>query len=63
VGGGRRRRVPPKPINQTITRDDLVVVEQQDRQGRPLFRAAEREPSLTVSDFKRTQNQELHGTP
>jgi hypothetical protein len=39
------------------------VVEQQDRQGRPLFRAAEREPSLTVSDFKRTQNQELHGTP
>jgi hypothetical protein len=63
VGGGRRRRVPPKPINQTITRDDLVVVEEEDRQGRPLFRAAERKHSLTVSDFKRTQNQELHGTP
>jgi len=63
VGGGRRRRVAPKSINQTITRDDLVVVEQQDRQGRPLFRAAERKHSLTVSDFKRTQNQELHETP
>jgi hypothetical protein len=63
VGGGRRRRVPPKPINQTITRDDLVVVEEEDRQGRPLFRAAERKHSLTLSDFKRTQNQELHGTP
>jgi hypothetical protein len=39
------------------------VVEEEDRQGRPLFRAAERKHSLTLSDFKRTQNQELHGTP
>jgi hypothetical protein len=38
-------------------------VEQQDRERRPLLRAAEREPDTIVQDLEWAQNQELQEIP
>jgi hypothetical protein len=38
-------------------------MEQEHRQSRPLFRTSERNDRPSDTDFKRTQNQELHEPP
>ena len=60
-GRGRRgRRVAPELVEQPVGRDDLVDAEEQHRQQRPLFVAAERDDGAKVIErFERAQDPEL----
>jgi hypothetical protein len=50
----------PELVDQARRRDDLIRVQQQDRQQRPLLRTAELERLTVGRDFQRPQNPELH---
>ena len=54
----RRWSLAPQLIDQTIARDRLPAAQQQDRQQRPLLRAAEHNRSLAVDHLQRPQNPE-----
>ena len=54
----RRWSLAPQLIDQTIARDHLPATQQQDRQQRPLLRAAEHNPSFPVGHLQRPQNAE-----
>ena len=54
----RRRSLAPQLIDQPIARDRLPAAQQQDRQQRPLLRAAEHNPALPVDHLKRPQDSE-----
>ena len=51
--GRRRRRLAPELVDQALARDELVRMQEQDRQDEPLFQPAQRErtrpPSTTSS--------------
>ena len=57
----RRRLLAPDPVDQAVDRDDLVRVEQEQRQESPRSRAAERHGRAVVAhDLERPQQPELH---
>ena len=58
--GPRRRPPGPELLDQTIDRDDLVSVQQQDGQQHPLFAAAERKPTPVGPDLERPEDPKLH---
>lgn len=63
VSGAGRGRISPQPIDQAVSRDGFVLVEEEDGQGRPLFRTAEREGPVAVQHLERAQNAELQESP
>ena len=50
-----RRRIAPQLLDQRVDRDDLVGVDQQERQQRPLLGAAERQRFAGRDGFQRPQ--------
>ena len=56
--GFRWRRVP-ELVDQAIAWDDPVCVQQQEREQRPLLRAAERNVLPAVENLERAENAEL----
>ena len=58
LGRGRRRRLVPELVDEPVDRDDLVGVEQQERDQRELPAAPEAEarPSSTTSSGPRMRN-------
>ncbi len=59
----RRRALPPKLIDQAIARDRLPTAQQQNRQQRPLLRAAKHNRPLLLDHLKRPQDTELKHDP
>lgn len=53
------RRVAPDLIDQPVGRDDLIRVQEEQRENSPLLRAAERERSPIRSDLERAQDVEF----
>jgi hypothetical protein len=60
VSSARRRMLSPQSLDQPISGDCLVGVQQKDREQRTLLRPSERKLSATLPDADRTQNRELH---
>ncbi len=56
----RRRLRTPHPVDETIPRHDLVRVQQQHREQRPLLRPAKRQRTALHPHLDRAQEQELH---
>jgi hypothetical protein len=57
---GRRRTFPPEPVDQLVGRDDLVRMQQEQREQRALLRSAERNPTVLVDHLDRAENPILH---
>src|SRR5581483_1119180 len=55
-----RRVVLPEGVEQPVLRDDLVRVQQQDGQERPLLRAAQVDDPVAGDDLQRAEDPELH---
>ena len=55
-----RRAFRPELVEQPVARDDLVRVQEQEREQRPLARPAERQRPTAVGDLKRSKDPELH---
>ena len=56
---GRRAR-SPKIVDQPVSRDDLIGVQQQNRQQRPLLVATEPDRAIPIADLQRTENPKIH---
>jgi hypothetical protein len=56
----RRRVLAPKPLNQSITRNDLVRVQQENRKQRAELRAAQRDGFSITPRLHESQHPELH---
>jgi hypothetical protein len=56
----RRRPFPPQAVDQAIAGDDLVRVEQEDREERALLRPSERKLTTVVPYLDGAENSELH---
>jgi hypothetical protein len=63
VAGRGGRRSTPQALDEAIARDDLVRVEEEDREGRPLLGSAERDQLVAVDDLERSQDPEVHDQP
>jgi len=50
----------PELVDQTINRDDLISVEQQDGQQSPLLDAAQGKPTPLRPDLNRPEDPKLH---
>ena len=50
--GGRRRALSPQLVDEPVAPDHLVRVEEQEREQRPLLRAADTERTPVVPDFQ-----------
>ena len=61
-GMARRRRRPlsPEAIDEAVAGDDLVGVQEEDREQRTLLRAPERKLTAVVPCRDGTENRELH---
>ena len=57
---GVGRRPAPEFVDQAVTGDDLVRVEEQNHQQRALLRAAERKRAAVLEHFERTEDPVLH---
>jgi hypothetical protein len=62
-GGTRRgrRTFPPHTVDQPISGDDLVRVEEEDGKRRSLLRTTERKNPTFAPNLQRSQNEESHG--
>ena len=60
LDSGRRRATGPELVDESIDRDDLVSVQQQDGQQHPLLAAAQRKLTLLRPDLKRPEDPKLH---
>ena len=56
------RLVVPDAVDQSLRRDDLVRVEQEQREHRAPLRPTERQSLLAVEDLERPEDPELHGS-
>ncbi len=63
LGRGRRRRPAPERVDQPLGRDDLVAVDQQQREQRALPPAGERERRGSVAQLQRTEDPVVHYEP
>ena len=59
--GGPRNAARPKVVREPIRRDDLVRVEEQDREQGALPRCAQIETAITVESLEWAKDPELHG--
>jgi hypothetical protein len=57
---GRRRISLPELVDQAIARDDLVRVQEQDRQQLTLSRAPQRYRPPSRADLERTEDPIIH---
>jgi hypothetical protein len=57
---GRGRLLAPELVDQPVARDDLVRVEQEHREQRPLPRSRERKRATALEHLERTQDPKLH---
>ena len=57
---GLGRVVLPERVDQPVGGDDLVRMQQQDRQERALLRAADIELATVLEHLQRTKNPEFH---
>jgi hypothetical protein len=62
VSRGRRRPLPPQPVDQAVTGYDLVSPQQQDRQQGPLLRPAKRLVATVAMYHQRAEYPELHAS-
>ena len=58
--GAPGRRVGKQPVQQAVAGDDPVGVQQEQREQRPLLRAANRNRSAVHPHFERPEDRELH---
>src|SRR5262245_23163940 len=58
----RRRTLSPQAVDQAIARDDVVGMQQQDREHGPLLRPAERQLVSVAPDDDGAENRKLHRT-
>ena len=58
----RRRRLAPQLVDQPVRRHDLIAVQQEDRQHRPLPLAAQHQPSTAVAHLEWTEDPIVHGS-
>ena len=63
LGGGGRRRLAPEAVDQPVGRDDLVAVQEQERQQGALLGAAQGERPPIGARLQRSKDQELHCRP
>ena len=56
-----RRGSAPQLVDQPVPRDDLIGVEQKQRQQRPLLCAPEGQLTAAVDRLQRPQDQKFHG--
>ena len=61
--GRWRSSLAPELLDQAFARDDLVVVEQQDRERRALLSPAKPDGSAGVDNLKRPEDPKLHLQP
>jgi hypothetical protein len=54
------RLLSPQRVDQLSAGDDLLAVQEQHREQRPLLRARRRQLTVTVGDPKWTKQLELH---
>jgi hypothetical protein len=55
-------RVAVKLVGQSVNRDNVVGVQQQDREDRPLLRASQLKWAVLPNDLERSQDPELEQT-
>src|SRR5262245_33519939 len=60
LGGGRRRPLAPELIDYSLTRDDLVRLQQHDPQKRSFLGRVKGDRPVTVADLERTEDAEVH---
>ena len=60
LGTGGRRGGPPQLVDQAVSRDELVRLEQKDRQERTLLDPAERERAITLDHLQWAQEPKVH---
>jgi hypothetical protein len=56
----RRRRLPPQLVDQPLRRNDIVGVQQQDREQRTLLAPAEREQAILFGHLQRPKKPKIH---
>jgi hypothetical protein len=61
LGGVLRWLLTPELVDQAVTRDDLVGVDEQDPEQGTLLRAAYRERVVPIDDLDRPEDSKLHG--
>ncbi len=59
----RRRRLGPERVDNLVDGDDLVRVQQQQREQRALLSASERQLTALVLDLQWAENPEIHSSP
>jgi hypothetical protein len=62
LGDRRRRRLAPQVVYQSLRRDQLIRVQQQHRQQRPLLSSAKRQRAVVLDHLERAEEPEVHGS-
>src|SRR5438034_7569243 len=57
---GRRRPLAPEPVDQALARERLVRMQQEERQERPLLRAAHPQRAAFAKHLQRSEQPKLH---
>src|SRR5262249_6423939 len=60
LSGRRGRSLPPELVDQTLTRDDLVRMEQKHAEKRAELRSLDQGPMGAADELERPENPELH---
>jgi hypothetical protein len=58
-----RRLIPPQLVDQPLTRDNPVRVQEQQREQRALLRTSQRKQPIALVDLERSEDPELHLQP
>ena len=60
LSGRRRGRLAPELVDQALARDELVRMQEQDRQDEPLLQPAQRDRLALVDHLERPEDPVLH---
>src|SRR4051794_8236706 len=60
LGGRGRRCIPPELVDQSLCRDDLVSLQQEDRKHGALLDATERQQLVVLCHLERAKKPEVH---
>ena len=60
LSGRGRRRLAPELVDQALARDELVRMQEQDRQDEPLLQPAQRDRLALVDHLERPEDPVLH---
>ncbi|GBC87637.1 hypothetical protein HRbin12_01653 [bacterium HR12] len=63
VSRGPGRMLPPDQLDQSVRRDDLADVQEQDREDRPLLRRPQPDVPVVGDDLERPEDPVLHAPP